>query len=71
MEYERDITLPGRRNGFITVDADGEVDIIAQSGYEDITISIELDELREILKQAEAHKANYDAFTANDYENLL
>lgn len=70
MDYERDIKLPFRTSG-ISVDADGAVDIIAQSGYEDITITLELDEIKEMLIQARAHKAAYDAWIANDYEYLL
>ena len=67
MNYEIDVNLPGRT---ITVCGDGEVDIVAQSGYNDISVCFEIEELREMLKQAEAHKANYDAFIANDYEDI-
>jgi len=67
MDYVIDIKLPFWTSG-ITVYGDGEVDIVAQSGDDDITVSIELEDLREILNQAEAHKAAYDAFKANNYE---
>lgn len=69
MNYEKDIIIPGRTNG-ISVCGDGEVDIVVQSGYEDISLSLELEELEEIVKQAREHKNNYDAYIANGYEDL-
>jgi len=70
MEYEIDINLPGRTSG-ITVCGDGEVEIVAQSGYENISVSFELEELEEMVKQVKAHKEAYDAFIANDYEDIV
>jgi len=70
MDYEIDINLPGRTSG-ITVCGDGEVDIVAQSGYEDISITFELEELEEMVKQAKAHNVAYEAYVANDYEDIV
>ena len=70
MNFDKDINLPSRTLD-ISVDGEGEVDIDVQSGYEVVTVSFELEELREMLKQAEAHKTAYDAFKANDYEDIV
>ena len=70
MDYEVDVNLPGRTSG-ITVCGDGEVDIVVQGGYEDISVSFELEELEEMVRQARAHKDAYDAFIANDYEDVV
>ena len=69
MDFEVDIKLPFRTSG-ITVCGDGEVDIVAQSGYNEVTVSFELDELEEMVRQARAHKKAYNAYIANDYEDL-
>jgi len=73
MEYEVDINIAGRADGDITVCGDGEVDIVAESSLYggNITVILELEELEEIVKQAKAHKAAYDAFAANDYEDIV
>ena len=72
MEYEIDIKLPFRST--VTVDGDGEVTIVAQDasfGNCEVIVSLELEELEEMVKQAKAHKAAYDVFKANDYEDIV
>lgn len=59
-------------HGKVEIDADGDVDIYVNGGYhgEEVSISYSIAELKRILKEAQAHKANYDAYKANDYEEI-
>jgi len=71
MEYEIDLNIPSRTTG-LTVYGDGEVNIVAQdSSYGDITVSFELEELEEMVKQAKAHRDAYQAYKDNNYEEVI
>jgi len=73
MEFEIDLNIPGRTAG-LTVFGDGEVTISLNDGYQGHdpeTVSFELAELEEMVKQAKAHRDAYQAFAANDYEEII